>query len=288
MTSPISMNTISCCVTAPKPLSKLSRDRRNAIIAVVNRLTRSCPVRPPLFPSPSLPGEYEYGGAQSLRQSDRDNEHEGISASGDGGGSAASRRSGWFQLDDDSEDSDSDWEEEDESSPFFGRCALRLLCRPEETQDGDDASGLGSGSGRCNCTRECGGEGGATVGGNECNVSVHCPCGGFGAGVTSGENSDGIELRTRTPGATAEPSGLESVVPIPLPGKNRPPPALLGDVRLHRRRVGVLSGQGSSSLATTRDVEDGSRPAPRGGRSGGGNASDAGLEVQRPGRQAMI
>lgn len=228
----------------------------------------SCFLVPRHYPDP--PEEYRQDGPPPSSSGDADSEGRTRRAG------ATARRSGWFQLDDDSEDSYSDWDEEDEedeTSPFFGRCALRLLCRPE---DGTKESTIRSGDGDAtNVVSSPGSEG------------------GFGSwfyrrggGGTGGDDDEiGVELRTITPAAsTAEPSGLESVVPIPLTGKNRPPPPLPGDVNLHRRRGwGVGSGSGAGQGSASRDVEEGVRGVSRGARVGGVSGIDAGLEIQRPG-----
>lgn len=226
------------------------------------------------------PEEYRQDGTPPSSSGDAESE------GGSRKAGATARRSGWFQLDDDSEDSYSDWDEEDEedeTSPFFGRCALRLLCRPEDcTKESTISSGDGDDT---NVVSSPSSEGG--FGSRFCRTSR-----GEGGSRGIGGDSDeiGVELRTISPAVSnAEPSGLESVVPIPITGKNRPPPPLPGDVNLHRRRGwGVGSGNGAGQGSATRDVEEGSMGVSRGARVGGGSDVDVGLEIHRPGREAML
>lgn len=205
------------------------------------------------------------------------------------GNARGARRNRWFQLDDDSEDSESDWEddEEDETSPFFGRCALRsLLCREDETRanssDGDgtddsDGRGTGGTGDGCKCAGECGGSARAAP---AAGGGGGCCCGSGFAPGGSGSDSGDVEFPACIPVSGMDLPG----VPIPLTGRGRPPPPLPGEVNLHRRKGWGFGGAGSGGSATAGDEEEGHRSRARGR---GSSVQDAALDIQRPGRQLV-
>ncbi|CAN0068374.1 unnamed protein product, partial [Ectocarpus sp. 12 AP-2014] len=217
---------------------------------------------------------------------------------GDGDGRGCVRRNRrWFELDDDSEYYDSEdeegeeWDDEDETSPFFGRCALRsLLCRD------DDDKGEGDEEAPASCQRGgsagCGGDGdgdGAEAGG-DCG----CPCecgrssgregeGGVEAGATGRRNGggctsgrcctcrndeDGLEL-TQGPAIDLSSVDLDKL-PLPLTGRSKPMPPLSGEAVLHRRRGWGFDGGGGSGSGSGSGSDNGSGSGRGSGRGRGG------------------
>lgn len=288
------------------------------------------------FPSPPyhhfdyvFTGEYgrdhtqSHGRSSNAEDGEADNVSSGSSgaiADGIDAGGRPARRNRWFELDGDSDSSDWEDDEEDETSPFFGRCALRsLLCRDGDSEESgasgssDDSRGAGesnsgngsSGSGNsssgnrsrgpdqnCTCTCECGGI--ARPGLHSGGVTGLAPV--SAAGVIVGGRCDGgccgcEDGDQGMPSITQRPVDAD-MVPLPLTGRSRPPPEILGEANLHRRRGwGFGAGGGNAGgLATTRDEEEGAvvRARGRSGGGGGGGQDLDMLDVQRPTRQAMV
>ncbi|CAB1108211.1 unnamed protein product [Ectocarpus sp. CCAP 1310/34] len=237
---------------------------------------------------------------------------------GDGDGRGCVRRHRrWFELDDsedyDSEDEDDEeWDDEDETSPFFGRCALRsLLCRDDKSEGDEEApascqrggsadcGGDGDGDGAkaggdCGCTCEYGRSSGRQGGGG---VEAGTTGRGSGGGCTSGRcctcrnDDDGLEL-TRGPAIDLSSVDLDKL-PLPLTGRSKPMPPLSGEAVLYRRRGwgfdgGGGSGSGSGSgrgrcggcVSSGADEEDGGGGTVVRARGMGGGRGSGGAGVR--------
>lgn len=215
------------------------------------------------------------------------------SPGGGSGGTAAGRTHRWYELEDeDTDDSDLDWDDEDDteddSSPFFGRCALRsLVCRDDSSDSPSDGSEGGSsrGSRAVDCAGECGREGS----GKGCSRCGEIVQGGIGGTDASPSGRHACPSSPR--GKRSDPD----LVSLPRVGRSKPPSKLTGEglgILNFRRRFGMARDEGNGGSATTRDEESAGAGVARGARRVGGRhrnvLDNEAFELPRPGCQAML